>query len=42
MNIDEIEGLDAGIRSAVRLLIDAGVETFESCEGGLGHEHPIG
>ena len=29
--------LDAGIRDVVRVLIEAGVETFESCEGGHGH-----
>lgn len=35
--------LDAGIRRAVRVLREAGVETFESCEGGLGHpENPGG
>jgi hypothetical protein len=32
--------LDAGIESAVRALRVAGVETFESCEGGLGHAFP--
>jgi hypothetical protein len=30
-------GLDAGIAEAVRRLRDAGVETFESCQGGHGH-----
>lgn len=29
--------LDAGIRDIVKILIDAGVETFESCQGGKGH-----
>lgn len=29
--------LDSGIESYVHLLINAGVETFESCEGGIGH-----
>lgn len=29
--------LDPGIERAVRLLREAGVETFESCEGGTGH-----
>jgi len=33
----EIEGLDPGIARVVELLINAGIETFESCEGGLGH-----
>ena len=32
--------LDAGIREAVHTLIAAGVETFESCEGGTGHAFP--
>ena len=32
--------LDAGIADAVALLCKAGVETFESCEGGLGHAYP--
>ncbi len=29
--------LDPGIEQAVLILRDAGVETFESCEGGAGH-----
>ena len=32
--------LDAGIECEVRALRDAGVETFESCEGGHGHAYP--
>jgi len=32
--------LDPGIRPIVELLIAAGVETFESCEGGDGHSFP--
>jgi hypothetical protein len=32
--------LDAGIASAVVTLAAAGVETFESCEGGSGHAYP--
>jgi hypothetical protein len=31
--------LDAGIAGAVLALRDAGVETFESCEGGVGHAY---
>jgi hypothetical protein len=31
--------LDTGIREAVRILRDAGVETFESCQGGPGHAY---
>jgi hypothetical protein len=29
--------VDLGIVRAVKALLDAGVETFESCEGGRGH-----
>jgi len=36
----ELVGIDQGIRNAVEALISAGVETFESCEGGLGHAYP--
>lgn len=32
--------LDAGIREAVLILQQNGVETFESCEGGKGHPFP--
>lgn len=32
--------LDAGIATAVAALRSASVETFESCEGGLGHAYP--
>jgi hypothetical protein len=32
--------LDKGIEDAVRVLVDAGIETFESCEGGEGHAYP--
>lgn len=32
--------LDQGIREAVQVLRDGGVETFESCEGGEGHAYP--
>lgn len=31
--------LDKGIRAYVEALVDAGVETFESCEGGIGHTY---
>ena len=33
--------LDAGIRAAVVVLARAGVETTESCEGGVGHAFPV-
>lgn len=32
--------LDPGIAQAVFALCEAGVETFESCEGGEGHAYP--
>lgn len=32
-------GLDTGIQTAVEVLIRAGIETFESCEGGQGHSY---
>lgn len=31
--------LDSGIRAAVAALVAAGIETFESCEGGHGHAY---
>jgi hypothetical protein len=34
------DSLDNGIREAVRVLAEAGIETFESCEGGSGHAYP--
>lgn len=33
--------LDPGILDAVRSLRAAGVETFESCQGGSGHAYPV-
>lgn len=32
--------LDGGICRAVERLQEAGIETFESCEGGEGHAYP--
>ncbi len=32
--------LDAGIKRYVEILIDGGVGTFESCQGGDGHTYP--
>jgi len=32
--------IDLGIVHAVKVLRDAGVETFESCESGDGHAYP--
>lgn len=37
---DIYSDVDAGIRPAVRALREAGVETFESCEGGGHHAYP--
>lgn len=33
------EGLDPGIRRAVKVLMENGVETYESCQGGPGHAY---
>ncbi len=33
------EGIDAGIRFAVRVLHAAGIETCQSCQGGKGHSY---
>jgi hypothetical protein len=38
--IDPSISLDAGIRRYVLVLRSRGVETFDSCEGGLGHAFP--
>jgi len=32
--------LDRGIARAVQVLVEGGIETFESCEGGHGHAYP--
>jgi len=32
--------LDIGIARFVEILVEAGVETYESCEGGSGHAYP--
>ncbi len=32
--------LDLGIRKAVEVLFQAGIETFDSCQGGQGHTYP--
>jgi hypothetical protein len=32
--------LDQGIRREVEVLWEAGIETFESCQGGAGHSSP--
>ena len=33
--------LDVGIAPFVLVLMDAGIETFESCQGGAGHSYPV-
>jgi hypothetical protein len=39
---DEAEWkLDPGIRRGVLILRSAGIETYESCEGGEGHSYPV-
>ena len=38
--IDKHCPLDRFISYAVKVLLDAGIETFESCEGGRGHSFP--
>lgn len=32
--------LDPGIASYVHILHQAGIETYESCQGGKGHTYP--
>ena len=32
--------LDPGIAPYVQALVDSGIETYESCEGGDGHAYP--
>jgi hypothetical protein len=34
------EGLDPGIAGAVKILMENGIETCQSCEGGSGHSYP--
>lgn len=36
----DYEHMDAGIRDAVRVLIEKGIETVQSCQGGPGHAYP--
>lgn len=33
--------LDEGIARFVVILNEAGIETYESCEGGTGHAYPV-
>ena len=38
MSID-YDSIDDGIIGAVKVLREAGIETFESCQGGFSHPH---
>jgi hypothetical protein len=38
--VDPEAPLDRGISYAVKVLKDGGIETFESCQGGVGHSFP--
>lgn len=38
--LDSESPLDRGISYAVKVLRDGGIETFEACQGGLGHSYP--
>lgn len=40
MDTGWLRKLDRGIRRTVEILDAAGVETFESCQGGAGHAFP--
>lgn len=40
MNREFDPPLDPGIAGAVVALLDAGIETFESCQGGQDHAYP--
>ena len=32
--------LDKGIKHEVEILVEGGIETYESCQGGAGHSYP--
>jgi len=34
-----LKEVDSGIKKQVRILNDAGIDTFESCQGGKGHAY---
>ena len=38
--IDPVTPVDLGIVRAVKILLDAGISTYESCQGGEGHCYP--
>jgi hypothetical protein len=38
--VRDIDGLDPGIAPFVEVLWSAGLDTYESCEGGHGHSYP--
>lgn len=39
-NIEYSPPLDKGIQHEVEILVEGGIETYESCEGGIGHCYP--
>jgi hypothetical protein len=41
MQTHDYSHMDAGIRDAVKTLIENGIETFQSCQGGVGHCYPV-
>jgi hypothetical protein len=40
LTAEQMDSLDEGICGIVKILDAAGVETFESCQGGPGHSMP--
>lgn len=40
LRAEDLAQIDDGIRRAVQILSENGVETFESCQGGAGHAYP--
>ena len=38
--LDPSEDLDPGIADVVKVLVENGIQTFESCQGGYGHAYP--
>jgi hypothetical protein len=40
INEELYNALGEGVRDVVKILMDANVETFESCQGGEGHAYP--
>jgi hypothetical protein len=40
IRIHDYSQMDPGIRDAVKILIENGIETMQSCQGGQGHAYP--